>query len=149
MFPGTKFRFLRRYLKIQVENFASWRIFLSFYAGLFLPIVCINFIFTLFLAPIFLLCQILLQCLGAAVAVTISSVPDWEQGYAGGNVGGLLGAMLHPLGNFGKFLMVLLTLSVAGDNVVAFYCISINLLVFIPIFAAVPRYVFSVVATAM
>ena len=64
-------------------------------------------------------------------------------------MGGLLEAMLQPLGNFGKFLMVLLTLSVAANNVVAFYCISINLLVFVPILAAVPRYVFSVVATAM
>ena len=113
------------------------------------PLYVINLIFTLFLTPTFLLCQISIQCLGAAVAVAISSVPAWEQGYAGGNVGGLLGAMLHPLGNFGKFLMVLLALSVAGINLVGFYCISINLLVFIPIFAAVPRYVFSVVATAM
>ena len=152
MFPGTKFRFLRSYYTIQVEDFASWRIFLSSYAGLLLPIVRINlFIFTLFLTPnfFFLLCQISLQCLGAAVAVAVSSVPAWEQGYAGGSVGGLLEAMLQPLGNFGKFLMVLLTLSVAANNVAAFYCISINLLVFIPILAAVPRYVFSVVATAM
>ena len=57
--------------------------------------------------------------------------------------------MLSPLGNFGKFLTVLLSLSVAGNNSVAFYSISINLQVFMPILAAVPRYVFSVVATAM
>ena len=94
-------------------------------------------------------CQISIQCLGAAVAVAVSSVPAWEQGYTGGNVGGLLEAMLSPLGNFGKFLTVLLSLSVAGNNVVAFYSISINLQVFLPVLAAVPRYVFSVVATAM
>ena len=105
--------------------------------------------FYFFLYTNFSAYQILLQCLGAAVAVAISSVPAWEQGYAGGNVGGLLEAMLSPLGNFGKFLMVLLSLSVASNNVVAFYSISINLQVFFPILAPVPRYVFSIVATAM
>ena len=109
----------------------------------------INLVFTNLSYTNFSACQILLQCLGAAVAAAVSSVSDWEQGYAGGNVGGLLEAMLHPLGNFGKFLMVLLSLSVASNNVIAFYSISINLQVFIPILAAVPRYVFSVVATAM
>lgn len=112
--------------------------------------VSINLVsITLSLSPTFLLVKISLQCLGAAVAVAVSSVPAWEQGYAGGNVGGLLEAMLSPLGNFGKFLMVLLSLSVASNNVVAFYSISINIQVFIPILASVPRYVFSVVATAM
>ena len=110
--------------------------------------VCTYIVFTLSYTNIFT-CQTLLQCFGAAVAVAISSVPAWEQGYLGGNVGGLLEAVLSPLGNFGKFLTVLLSLSVAGNNSVAFYCISINLQVFMPIFAAVPRYVFSVVATAM
>ena len=94
-------------------------------------------------------CQISIQCLGAAVAVAVSSVPAREQGYSGGNMGGLLEAMLSPLGNFGKFLTILLSFSVAGNNVVAFYPISTNLQVFLPVLAAVPRYVFSVVATAM
>ena len=133
--------------------FASWKIFLSSYAGLVLPIVCINLcLFSLFLNTNFfflLLWQTLLQCFGAAVAIAVSSVPAWEQGYAGGNVGGLLEAILSPLGNFGKFLTVLLSLSLAGNNVVAFYSISINLQAFMPFLSAVPRYVFSVVATAM
>ena len=94
-------------------------------------------------------CQISLECFGAAVAVAIPSVPTWEQGYAGGNVGGLLEAILSPLGNFGKFLTVLLSLSVAASNSLAFYSISINLQAFMPFLASVPRYVFTVVATAM
>jgi len=110
--------------------FASWKFFLSSYAGLLLSII-------------------LLQCFGAAVAVAVPSVPAWEQGYAGGNVGGLLEAMLSPLGNFGKFLTVLLSLSLTSNLVAAFYSISINLQVFIPILAVIPRYVFSVVAAAI
>lgn len=93
--------------------------------------------------------QVSLQCFGAAAAIAASSVPVWEQGYTSGSVGGLLDAMLSPLGNFGKFLLVLLSLSVAGNNVVTFYSISLNIQAFIPILVAVPRYVFSVVATAM
>jgi purine-cytosine permease-like protein len=103
-----------------------------------------------FFFPIFL--QVSLQCFGAAAAITASSVRDWQQGYyttSGSSVGGLLEAMLHPLGNFGKFLTVLLSLSVAGNNVVTFYSISVNFQAFIPILVAVPRYVFSVVATAV
>jgi purine-cytosine permease-like protein len=130
------------------DSFASWKLFLSSYAGLVLPIVCINFVSGRSYINFFAY-QVSLQCLGAAVTVAIPSVSAWEQGYAGGNVGGLLEAILHPLGKFGKFLTVLLSLSVAGNNVATFYSMSINLLVFMPILAAVPRYVFSFVATAM
>lgn len=77
------------------------------------------------------------------------AVPDWAAGYEGGNVGGLFEAMLHPVGKFGKLLTVLLSLSVAANIAATFYSISINIQVFIPVLVAVPRYVFSIVATAM
>ena len=93
--------------------------------------------------------QVGIQCLGAAVVVVTDAVPDWAAGYEGGNVGGLLEAMLHPVGKFGKFLTVLLSLSVAANIAATFYSISINIQVFIPVLVAVPRYVFSIVATAM
>jgi len=93
--------------------------------------------------------QVTIQCLGAAVVVAASSVPEWEEGYTGGNVGGLLEAMLHPVGGFGKFLTILLSLSVAGNITATFYSISLNLQIFIPALVIVPRYVFSIVATAM
>ena len=93
--------------------------------------------------------QVVLQCFGAAAAIAASSVPVWEHGYTNGSVGGLLEAMLRPLGNFGKCLTALLSLSVAGNNVATFYSISINIQAFIPILVAVPRYIFSLVATAM
>lgn len=111
-------------------NVSSWRLFFSAYLGFLLPIVCI-------------------QCLGAAVVVVTGNVPDWEAGYEGGDVGGLLEAMLHPVGNFGKFLTVLLSLSVAANIAATFYSTSINIQVFIPVLIAVPRYVFSIVATAI
>lgn len=87
--------------------------------------------------------------MGAAIVVAAPSIPAWEQGYTGGNVGGLLEAMLQPTGNFGKFLTVLLSLSVAGNIAVTFYCVGLNLQVVIPPLVHVPRYVFSIVITAM
>ena len=46
--------------------------------------------------------------------------------------------------------MVLVSLPVAGNNVITFYAISINLQAFIPISVSIiPRYMFSVVATAV
>ncbi|KAF9459715.1 NCS cytosine-purine permease [Collybia nuda] len=109
---------------------SSWKIFLYSYFGFLLPIVT-------------------LQCLGAAVAVAASSVPAWEKGYVGGNVGGLLEAMLQPTKGFGKFLTVLLSLSVAGNLTATFYSISLNVQILIPPLVVVPRYVFSLIATAI
>ncbi|KAK7437505.1 hypothetical protein VKT23_018577 [Stygiomarasmius scandens] len=93
-----------------------------------------------------------LQCLGAAVASSAPSVPAWEAGWNLGdqsNVGGLLEAMLSPVGNFGKFLTVLLSLSVTGNIAATFYSISFNIQLFIPTLVVVPRYVFSLVSLAI
>ncbi|KAF8991748.1 cytosine-purine permease [Cyathus striatus] len=109
---------------------SGWRIFLYSYAGLLFPIV-------------------LIQSMGAAVAAAAPAVPVWNEGYAGGNVGGLLEAMLRPVGGFGKFLTVLLSLSVVSNIAATFYSISLNLQICIPPFVAVPRYIFSIVATAI
>jgi len=95
------------------------------------------------------LLQTTLQCLGAAVAAVAPLIPEWDQGWNSGDVGGLLAAMLNPAGNFGKFLTVLLSLSVAGDIAATFYSISLNIQVFIPALVVVPRYIFSLVAAAM
>ncbi|KIJ50899.1 hypothetical protein M422DRAFT_59012 [Sphaerobolus stellatus SS14] len=70
--------------------------------------------------------SVLLQCLGAAVGACIPNVPSWQAGYEDGSVGGLLAAMLSPVGNFGKFLMVLLSLSFMGNIAATFYSISLN-----------------------
>ncbi|KIJ50895.1 hypothetical protein M422DRAFT_158959, partial [Sphaerobolus stellatus SS14] len=50
---------------------------------------------------------------------------------------------------FGKFLMVLLSLSFMGNIAATFYSISLNFQIMFPFLAAVPRYVFSIVGTAI
>ncbi|KAI0042823.1 NCS cytosine-purine permease [Auriscalpium vulgare] len=109
---------------------SPWRIFIYSYLGLILPIVS-------------------LQCLGAAAAISAPFVPDWNDGYADGNVGGLVAAMLHPVHGFGKFLTVLLSLSVTANNAPTIYSMCLGFQTFIPPLVIVPRYVFSILATAI
>jgi len=108
----------------------SWRIFMYAYLGINIP-------------------TITLQCLGAAAAVSASSVPSWETGYANGNVGGLVNAMLSPVGNFGKVLMVILSLSVTAANAPNIYSSCMAFQTLFPPLVVVPRYVFSVASTAV
>jgi purine-cytosine permease-like protein len=93
--------------------------------------------------------QITLQCLGAAAAISSLSVPAWKAGYTDGDIGGLLNAMLSPVGGFRKVLMVFLSLSVTGCNAPIIYSMCMALQTLFPPLAAVPRYVFSVLATAV
>jgi purine-cytosine permease-like protein len=93
--------------------------------------------------------QITLQCLGAAAAISATSIPTWDAGYTDGNVGGLVNAMLSPVGKFGKFLMVLLSLSVTATNAPMIYSMCIDFQILIPPLVAVPRYLFSVFATVL
>ncbi|KAJ3527002.1 hypothetical protein NM688_g8185 [Phlebia brevispora] len=109
---------------------SSWKIFTYSYLGFNIPII-------------------LIQCLGAAVVVAAPNVPSWNAGYNNGNVGGLIEAMLSPAGNFGKFLTVLMALSVTGNVAPTLYSFCISFQLFVPILAVIPRYFFSIVATAI
>jgi purine-cytosine permease-like protein len=70
-------------------------------------------------------------------------------GYTDGNVGGLINAMLSPIGKFGKILMVFLSLSVTAHLAPTIYSICIDLQALIPPLVVVPRYVLSVFVTAL
>ncbi|KAI0777793.1 cytosine-purine permease [Trametes elegans] len=108
----------------------SWKLFVYSYLGFNIPII-------------------LIQCLGAAVVLSAPFVPAWEAGYGEGNVGGLIEAMLQPTGNFGKFLTVLMALSVTGNVAPTLYSFCLSFQVFIPALSVIPRYMFSILATAV
>ncbi len=57
--------------------------------------------------------------------------------------------MVSPVGEFGKFLMVLLSLSVTATNAPTIYSMCIDFQIIVPPLVAVPRYVFSVFATVL
>ena len=64
-------------------------------------------------------------------------------------MGGLIDSMLLPVGKFGKVLMVLLSLSVTNNNTPTVYSTGMALQTLIPSLLVVPRYVFSVLVTAL
>ncbi|KAH9051850.1 hypothetical protein EDB87DRAFT_1661388, partial [Lactarius vividus] len=96
-----------------------------------------------------LISKVALQCLDATAAITVPVVPSQEAEYTGGNVGGLIDAMLQPVGKFGKVLMVFVSLSVTGNNVPTIYSFGMCFQTFVPSLVVVPRYVFSMVVTAV
>ncbi|KAG8884245.1 hypothetical protein FRB97_004750 [Tulasnella sp. 331] len=116
------------YLRIDTP---SWKVFLSSYLGLLLPVV-------------------LVQILGAAFAVALASVPNWTAGYDSYSVGGLIKAILLSAGHgFGGFLTVIMALSVTANVAPTLYSSSLNIQIIFPPLGKLPRYAFSVVATAI
>lgn len=109
---------------------SSRRLFIYSYLGIILPTV-------------------LLQCLGAAAAISAPSVPAWTAGYTDHNVGGLLNGMLSPTGKLGKAMMLILSLSVASANGPTTYSMCMQFQTLIPRLVTYPRYVFSVFATVL
>ena len=57
--------------------------------------------------------------------------------------------MLEPVGKFGKVLMVFVSLSVTGTNAPTIYSFGMCFQTLIPPLVALPRYMFSVIATAV
>ncbi|PPQ71506.1 hypothetical protein CVT24_006470 [Panaeolus cyanescens] len=112
----------------------SWKIFFYAFAGIGISTA----------SPAY--DQTLIQSAGVVFVVAAQSVPEWSEGYAGGNIGGLLNAVLAPAGNFGKFLTVLLSLSVSGSLISIIYSASLGIQILIPALSRVPRYFLSVAA---
>lgn len=108
--------------------------------------------------------------LGAAFAIAASSVPSYAAGFDNGNnVGGLVAAILAPVGGFGKFLLVLLALSVPSACAPTMYTfgklcenhrdecggklnmahLGMSFMAVAPFFAKIPRYVYIIISEAM
>ena len=109
---------------------SSWRIFAYIYAGLFLPTV-------------------FLMVLGAAIGAATPGIPAWSAGNTAYSAGGVLEAMLQPVGRFGQFVCVLLAFSIIGNLTASMYSISLNLQLLVPGLVRVPRLCFTVLYTAV
>ncbi|KAL4962871.1 purine-cytosine permease family protein [Aspergillus stella-maris] len=92
-----------------------------------------------------------LMILGAAIGSSTSTNSSWSTGYESYSAGGVLYAMVSPLGNFGKFISVLLSFSLLGNLAAAMYSISINFQLLLPskVMLKIPRLVFVVIYTAV
>ncbi|RDW80195.1 hypothetical protein BP6252_04833 [Coleophoma cylindrospora] len=93
--------------------------------------------------------SILLLVLGAAIGGAVPNVPSWSAAYEVNSVGGVLAEMLTPAKGFGKFIVVLLALSVVGNISLSMYSISLNIQMLFPWLLKVPRAVFTVITTAI
>ncbi|KAL4908294.1 hypothetical protein BDW74DRAFT_166067 [Aspergillus multicolor] len=122
------------------QSVSSLRIFLYTYAGLFIPTV-----------P--------LMVLGSAIGAAVSNNTNasWMAGYNAYSAGGVLYAMVEPLGGFGKFISVLLSFSLLGNLAAAMYSISINFQLLVPasttgpgsLIRKIPRPLFVLLYTAV
>ncbi|KAL7926979.1 permease for cytosine/purines, uracil, thiamine, allantoin domain-containing protein [Trichoderma austrokoningii] len=108
----------------------SWRVFAYSFWGLLTPTV-------------------LLMILGAAIAGAIPNNPEWQDAFDKYSVGGALAAMLSSAGNFGKFIVVVLALTLLGNTCGTFYAITLNFQTLAPWLFKVPRYLFAVVITGI
>lgn len=90
-----------------------------------------------------------LLILGAAIGGAVPSVPSWEEAYNVTGIGGVIKEMLTPAGGFGKFVVVMLALSVIGNVSLTTYSISLNMQMFLPPFAKVPRFIFTAITLAI
>ena len=74
----------------------------------------------------------------------------WATGFQNGNnVGGLIEAVLSPAGGFGKFLTVLVALSIPSACAPTMYTFGSSFMTIGTFFAKVPRYVYTLVSEAM
>ncbi len=87
--------------------------------------------------------------LGAAMGGAVTSIPEWEEGYDTNLVGGVLADMLQSAGGFGKFLVVVLSLTLLGNLAATAYSITLNFQMLVPVLLKVPRYLFAIVITAI
>ncbi|KAI0694516.1 cytosine-purine permease [Cytidiella melzeri] len=88
--------------------------------------------------------------LGAVFSASAPFNDSWNTGFAEGNsVGGLIEAVLSPLGGFGKFLTVLLALTIPSACAPTMYTFGSSAMTITPWFAKVPRYIFAIVSEAI
>lgn len=105
-------------------------VFASYYLGMFTP-------------------SVPLLILGAAIGGATPNVPEWSAAYESLGIGGVVAEMLSPAGGFGKFVLVLLALSVIGNIAISMYSVALNLQMLLPFFARVHRFLFIVATFAV
>ncbi|GAA5941525.1 uncharacterized protein JCM15063_001610 [Sporobolomyces koalae] len=113
------------------EDTPDWKVFFSTYFGLNIPMV-------------------FLECLGALAMSTFTSKPTWEAAYNEKGLGGLLGApLIGPMGGFGRFLLVVLAMSIVANNIPNVYSFALTFQAFGKYFQLIPRFFLCIVCTVI
>ncbi|KAM0432732.1 hypothetical protein ACHAPT_004434 [Fusarium lateritium] len=90
-----------------------------------------------------------LLILGAAIGGAIPNNESWQTAWDVYGVGGVLAEMLEPAGGFGKFVLIVLALSVVGNTLISSYSVALCLQMLLPVFTKVPRFFFIIVTMAI
>jgi|SRR5579884_560298 NCS1 nucleoside transporter family len=114
----------------QPEETPARRVFWLTFLGVFIPCV-------------------VLETLGLGLITTLKSVPAWGTAFDKGSVGGLLTAIVSPLGGFGTLILILLALSVVANNIPNDYSLGLSIQVFGRTFQRVPRYVWTLIGAVI
>ncbi|EST09023.1 Permease [Kalmanozyma brasiliensis GHG001] len=109
---------------------SSHKLFWSVYAGFFLS--CVPFIM-----------------IGAAFACSSYDNPAWSEALSVSSGQFFQLILAGKLGNFGRFLVVLLALSVCGNISATIYSIGLNFQTMLPFLGPIPRFVWPLFATAI
>ncbi|KAH9951726.1 permease for cytosine/purines, uracil, thiamine, allantoin-domain-containing protein [Amylocystis lapponica] len=103
------------------EDMSSIKIFIWTYIGLNIPLV-------------------LIESLGLAAMLTFPNKPTWEDAYNTNSVGGLIGVGLTgPMNGFGRFLLVIMALSIIANNIPNLYSLALTFQNVHPYAQAIPR----------
>ncbi|KAI0044301.1 hypothetical protein FA95DRAFT_1497272 [Auriscalpium vulgare] len=110
----------------------SWRIFIYVYLGFFIATLPGHM-------------------LGAVFAAGAPAVPAWQAGLGdnGSNIGGLIGSVLGMAGGFGKFMTVVIALTIPSAVAPTMYSFGTSFMAVTPFLAKIPRYVYAVISTAI
>lgn len=87
------------------------------------------------------------EFLGLAIATATANNPDYALAYTNDHIGGLLATVLAPLGGFGKFCLVILALSIVGNNCPNIYSLSFSLQLLSHYAQLVPRFLWTLLGT--
>lgn len=87
--------------------------------------------------------------LGATIGATVPVIPSWSDAYDVNSIGGVMAAMLEPAGGVGKFVTLILALSVFNNRAPSIYSVSLNFQILIPDLHRVTRIIHVLTFTAI
>lgn len=93
--------------------------------------------------------------LGVAIATATRNNPAYAEAYETNHVGGLLAEVLFPpsgehgVGTFGKFCLIVLALSIIGNNCPNIYSLTFSLQIMTRYAQRVPRFLWTLVGTVI
>ncbi|KAH7910973.1 permease for cytosine/purines, uracil, thiamine, allantoin-domain-containing protein [Hygrophoropsis aurantiaca] len=87
------------------------------------------------------------HALGIAFAAAAPGIPSWNAGFDNSSsAGGLFAAVLEPVGGFGKFLTVLVALSIPSACAPSMYSFGTSFMAIHPWFSYVPRWAYVLIS---